>query len=87
MLRDVLDFQQQPVVLPERYLSHRAVEDAVDSARRRPGKFALHDTFAALARAVEQRHSVSAPRVNSVMLRPSAWLGPKPSSVCAAEFR
>ena len=55
MLRNVFDFEEQPRVLPERYLSDGAVEDAIDSARRRPGKFALHDSLAPLARAVEQR--------------------------------
>lgn len=43
------------MALPERYLSDGAVEDAVDSTRCRPRKFALHDSFASLARAVEQR--------------------------------
>ena len=56
----------------ESYLRHGAVEDAVDAARRRPGEFALHDALPALARAIEQRQQVSAPRVNSAMLRPSA---------------
>ncbi len=48
MLRDVFDFQKEPgTVLPERHLRHGAVEDAIDSPRRRPGELALDDSLAA----------------------------------------
>ncbi len=55
MLRDVLDFQQQPETLSQSDLRHRAIQDAVDAARRRPGEFALHDALAALTGSFEQR--------------------------------
>ena len=42
-------------VRAERDLGHRAIEDAVDASRRRPGEFALHHALAAVARALEQR--------------------------------
>ena len=44
------------IVLPEGDLRDGAVEDAVDSARRRPRQFALDHSLAPLARAVEQGH-------------------------------
>src|SRR6202012_3437100 len=54
MLGDVLDLQQKPQVLAaEDDLRYGAVEYAVDAPGRRPGKFALHDAFAAVAHAIE----------------------------------
>src|ERR1700723_1526497 len=56
MLRDVFDFQQQPgLALSESDLSDGAVENTIDSARRRPRQFALYHRLTSLPRAIEQR--------------------------------
>ncbi len=54
VLSDVLDFQQQAAAfLTEGGGGHRAIEDAVEAAGRRPGQFAQHHALAALPGALE----------------------------------
>ncbi len=56
MLRDVLDFQQDPRALAAKdYLGHGAVEYAVNAPRSRPRELALYDSFAAPAHTLEHR--------------------------------